>query len=212
MQLVGVTALFISSKYEEIYPTSIIEFVYIAADTYTTRQICEKEMDILRLLDYQLGKPYPLTFLRRYSKLMGTTTQTHNLAKYFIELSYLSTECRSLLPSQLAVGALVLAARVITRRDVALIWNSLMEDHTWYTTRRAAVFAEEVLKQILHYYQVLNKNSRYPSITEKYTTGFQGVAAYPRLSGRLEIFAAKSERRPHEISASLCLKSCDSVM
>lgn len=219
LQLVGVTAMFISSKYEEIFPSSVIQFVYIAADTYTIEQICQKEIDILRLLNYQLGKPYPLIFLRRYSKLMSTTTQAHNLAKYFIEISYLSTECRSLLPSQLAVGALVLAARVTTRRDnMALIWSDVMENYTWYTSGRAAIFAEEVLQQILYYYQVLNKNSRYPSIPEKYSNGFQSVATYPRLSSRLEILATKSERRTErrqaEQSTTLVLKekSHDLVM
>ena len=36
LQLVGVAAMFLASKYEEIYPPSIQDFAYIAANTYTT--------------------------------------------------------------------------------------------------------------------------------------------------------------------------------
>ncbi len=194
LQLIGITAMFIASKYEEIYPTTIGEFVFIAANTYTGEQIRQKEIDILRSLDYQLGKPYPLTFLRRYSKLMSTTAQNHNLAKYFVELCYLSTECRSLLPSQLATGALVLAARVTSRRDVALIWSGHMELYTCYTHKTATVLAEEVLRQVLHYYHVFHKISRFPSTTDKYTDGFQGVAVYAKLSSKLEGLATKAVR------------------
>ena len=37
LQLVGVTALFLASKYEEMYPPEIGDFVYITDKTYTDR-------------------------------------------------------------------------------------------------------------------------------------------------------------------------------
>ena len=192
LQLVGVSALFIASKYEEICPNSVSEFAYITADTYTTEQICEKEREILRKLNYQLGKPTPLTFLRRYSKLMGTTTKTHNLAKYFIELLYLSTDCRGLLPSQCAVGALALANKVLTRgREMAEIWSPVMEDYTWYSHKRAGIFTSRVLEIVLTYYQQWSKDSRYSAIREKYSNGFQRVASSLVLSNLLELVSRK---------------------
>ena len=39
LQLVGVTAMFIASKFEEIYPPSVSEFAYITADTYSAERI-----------------------------------------------------------------------------------------------------------------------------------------------------------------------------
>ena len=184
----GVTALFLASKYEDIYPPSITEMIYVSADTYTNQQVRQMEIDILRVLDYQLGRPTPLTFLRHYSKLMGTTTLVHNLAKYFIEASYLSPECRALLPSQCAVGALVLASKVLTRRGVASIWSPLMENYTWYSHRRAAVFAEKVLGNVMSYYSFSQRESgsRYEAVMEKYTNNFNSAAAHPRLFQKLQ--------------------------
>lgn len=186
LQLVGITALFIAAKYEEIYPCSIEELAYVAADTYTTSEIRRRERDILLKLDYQLSKPIPLVFLRRYSKLLSTTTHIHNLAKFFIEVSYLSTECHSLLPSQCAAGALALAATVTTGDDVAIIWGPTMQRFTWYSSERVSIFLKDMLRQVNSYYQLCKQSSRFGFIRNKYTQNYHGVAGTPQLQHTLE--------------------------
>lgn len=69
LQLVGVTAMFLASKYEEMYPPEISDFAYVTDRAYTTAQIRDMEMTILRTLKFQLGRPLPLQFLRRASKI-----------------------------------------------------------------------------------------------------------------------------------------------
>lgn len=69
LQLVGVTAMFIAAKYEEMYPPEISDFAYITDHAYTTAQIREMEMTVLRVLDFNLGRPQPIQFLRRASKV-----------------------------------------------------------------------------------------------------------------------------------------------
>lgn len=49
LQLVGVTALFIASKYEELYPPEVKDFVYITDDTYTQKDVLKMEMHILKV-------------------------------------------------------------------------------------------------------------------------------------------------------------------
>ena len=39
LQLVGITAMLIASKYEEIYPPSVEDFVYISDNAYTREQV-----------------------------------------------------------------------------------------------------------------------------------------------------------------------------
>ncbi len=152
------------------------------------------EVDILRMLNYNLGRPHPLTFLRRYSKLMGTTKLIHNLAKYFIEASYLSVECRSLLPSQCAVGALALAAKVRTDENVAAIWSPVMENFSWYSHNRVVVFAEQVLKNVMSYNSLCSNGSgsHYEAVKEKYASNcYEAVTTQPWLLERLEALAKK---------------------
>jgi len=109
LQLVGIAALFRAVKYAEIYldQLELDHGLLLHGSRHVHhRQIRQKEADILHKLDYQLDRPHPLTFLRHFSKLMGTITQVHNFANFFIEACYMSSESRGLLPSQLALGAL----------------------------------------------------------------------------------------------------------
>lgn len=69
LQLVGVTAMFLASKYEEMYPPEISDFAYVTDSAYTTAQIRDMEMTILRVFKFRLGRPLPLQFLRRASKI-----------------------------------------------------------------------------------------------------------------------------------------------
>lgn len=75
LQLVGVTAMFLASKYEEMYPPEISDFAYVTDRAYTTAQIRDMEMKILRVLKFKLGRPLPLQFLRRASKICEVCRQ-----------------------------------------------------------------------------------------------------------------------------------------
>ena len=68
LQLVGVTAMLVASKYEEMYSPEVGDFAYITDNAFTKVQILEMEEMILRCLKFELGRPLPLHFLRRASK------------------------------------------------------------------------------------------------------------------------------------------------
>lgn len=68
LQLVGGTAMYLASKFEEIFPPEIAEFAYITDDTYTKLQIVQMERLILKVLDFNLAAPTAHNFLLRYLK------------------------------------------------------------------------------------------------------------------------------------------------
>lgn len=68
LQLVGVAAMFVAGKYEEMYCTEIGDFVYITDKAYSKLQIRQMETKMLHTLDFYLSYPLPLHFLRRNSK------------------------------------------------------------------------------------------------------------------------------------------------
>ena len=82
LQLVGVAAMLVAAKYEEIYAPEVKDFVYITDRAYTEREILKMEIKILSVLNFDLGRPLPLHFLRRASKAGGVEAITHTLAKY----------------------------------------------------------------------------------------------------------------------------------
>ena len=68
---VGVTAMLIASKYEEIWAPEVKDFVYISDRAYTREQIICMEKLMLNTLGFRLTLPTPYNFLGRYLKAAG---------------------------------------------------------------------------------------------------------------------------------------------
>lgn len=69
MQLVGIAALLIATKYEEIYPPTVKEFIYLTDDTFTRKEVLEMERKILFNIDFGITETSSYRFLERYSKI-----------------------------------------------------------------------------------------------------------------------------------------------
>jgi len=107
-----VSALYIASKYEEIYAPGISDFVYISDYTYTTAEILKMERDILRKLDFGLGRPSALHFLRRNTKAAAGNAKQHTMAKYFIELALVEYSFAHYDPSLMAAASTYLSLKL----------------------------------------------------------------------------------------------------
>jgi len=68
LQLVGVSAMFLAAKIEEMYAPACADFVYITDNAYTEQEIKAQELKVVRALEFNLSQPVSLNFLRRYSK------------------------------------------------------------------------------------------------------------------------------------------------
>ena len=134
LQLVGVAAMLVAAKYEEIYAPEVKDFVYITDRAYTEREILKMEISILRVLKFDLGRPLPLHFLRRASKAGSVESVTHTLAKYIMELSLGSYNMVSVSPSMLASAALALSLKLLdTGSSFAEVWTETLEHYTRYS-------------------------------------------------------------------------------
>ena len=86
LQLVGITALFIAGKYEEIYPPHIKEFSDVTDKTYSKYEILQMESNILLALQFNLTFPTSYRFLQRYFMILKVeeNSQIQNLSEYLI--------------------------------------------------------------------------------------------------------------------------------
>lgn len=134
LQLVGVTAMLIASKYEEIYAPEVKDFVYITDKAYTDKQIMEMELKVIKSLKFNLGRPLPLHFLRRASKAGEVEAVTHTLAKYIMELSLTDYSLVAEPPSRLAASALALAVRILEPGLTSMteVWTPSLKYYTQY--------------------------------------------------------------------------------
>lgn len=177
LQLVGVTAMFVASKYEEMYVPAIDDFVYMTDNTYTKAEIRQMEISILRTLDFMFGKPLPLHFLRRFSKAGQADPKQHTLAKYFMELSLHCAEFSSLDPSYLAACALCLSFKLLKGSE----WNRTMEFYSSYKQEVLWSGMHKIAKLILKSSEL---DYRYRAATNKYgTSKFLRISLLPELTG-----------------------------
>jgi hypothetical protein len=104
--------MLIASKYEEIYPPYIKDFVYITDKAYTREQILAMEAEILSALDYNVTSPSSFAFLQIYSRLAGLSEQDFMLTHYIIELSTIEYKMIRYSPSLITAAALYLTNKI----------------------------------------------------------------------------------------------------
>jgi G2/mitotic-specific cyclin 1/2 len=113
LQLVGVTAMFIASKYEEVLSPHVQNFRHVADDGFTEEEILSAERFVLQALNYDLRYPNPMNFLRRISKADSYDVQTRTVGKYLLEISCLDHRFLEFPPSQVSAAAMFLARLVL---------------------------------------------------------------------------------------------------
>lgn len=115
LELVGVTAMFIAAKYEEVFSPHVQYFRHVADDGFTEEEILRAERFILSTLDYNLSYPNPMNFLRRISKADQYDFQTRTFAKYLMEISLLDHRFLEYLPSHVGAAAMYMARMMLDR-------------------------------------------------------------------------------------------------
>jgi hypothetical protein len=129
LQLVGVTAMFIASKYEEVLSPHVQNFRHVADDGFTEEEILSAERFVLAALNYDLSYPNPMNFLRRISKADNYDIQTRTLGKYLLEIGCLDHRFLAHPPSQVAAASMYLARLVLDRGP----WDSILTHYAGYS-------------------------------------------------------------------------------
>ncbi|KAJ3593000.1 hypothetical protein NHX12_005338 [Muraenolepis orangiensis] len=184
LQLAGVTAMLVASKYEEMYSPDVADFAYITDNAFTKAQILQMEMLILRCLNFDLGRPLPLHFLRRASKAANSNVEKHTLAKYLMELTLVDYDMVHYRPSEIAAASLCLA-------------QLLLEDLPWSPTQHHyAAYDEDHLKPIM---QHLAKNvvtinegkTKFQAVKNKYSSSkLMKISLIPQLKSSVVLSLA----------------------
>lgn len=140
LQLVGLTAMLIAAKFEETWAPEINDFVYMSDKAYTSKEVLAMECRMLQKLDFRLGRPLPLHFLRRNTQAASQILDQvdvlhHTLSKYLMELTLPEYSFCHYLPSELAAAALCLSLRILDENDMdgSKLWNHSMVYYSGYT-------------------------------------------------------------------------------
>lgn len=135
LQLVGVVAMLIASKFEEIEPPTVDEFVYITDNAYTRNEVLSAECTMLAELGFEIVVPTAWHFLSRFVRVYPMDIRGKALARYLLELALIDVKTMHYMPSELAAAAVLQS-------------NSLLgENDPWPTTLASAARHSKVSLQ-----------------------------------------------------------------
>lgn len=129
LQLVGVTAMFIAAKYEEILAPSVEEFVFMTERGYTKEEILKGERIMLQTLDFKVSHYCsPYSWMRKISKADDYDLQTRTLSKFLTEVTLLDYRFLRVKPSLVAAIGMYTARRMLGGDWVSVpsLWHGVI--------------------------------------------------------------------------------------
>lgn len=129
LQLVGVTAMFIASKYEEILAPSAEEFVFMTENGYTKEEVLKGERIVLQTLEFNISHYCsPYSWMRKISHADDYDIHTRTLSKFLAEVTLLDHRFLRAKPSTVAAVGMYTA-----RRMLGGDWNDAFVFYSGYT-------------------------------------------------------------------------------
>lgn len=129
LQLVGVTGMLIASKYEEIMPPTVDEFVYITDNTYNRDDLLKLEGVMLNTLRFEITAVTIADFLPRFLLAANADHRLAYLAHYIVELTLQDYHFLNFLPSMMAASAVALALHTVGLPA----WSPTLQYYTRYS-------------------------------------------------------------------------------
>ena len=109
LQLVGVTALLLACKYEEIYPPEVRDCVYITDRAYTSTEVLDMEQDIVHKLGFKMSVPTAYPFLQRFFTVVKASKLVQHASAYYTERTLQEHDMLKYRPSVICASAIILA-------------------------------------------------------------------------------------------------------
>lgn len=173
LQLVGMAAMLIACKYEEIWAPEVNDFIEIADCAFNRHQILVAEKAILNSMQWNLTVPTPYHFLLRFAKAAGSADeQLQHMIYFFGELALMDYGMVTTYPSTVAACA-VYAARLTLKKSP--LWTETLKHHTGLHERQLMEGARMLLRS-----HATAPDANLKTVYEKYAVErFGRVALHP---------------------------------
>lgn len=112
LHLLGLGALMIASKVEEIHPILLSDLLQISNNSFSENEMLRVEKVILAALDHRLCIPTPVSFTTLFTTCGNFDVITTMVVNYLVELSLCSYAMTKFLSSEIAASAVYLAAEM----------------------------------------------------------------------------------------------------
>jgi G2/mitotic-specific cyclin-B, other len=146
LHILGVSALLIATKYEEIYPPDMKDLLQVSENKFTRAEVLQMELDILSVLEFQVTAPSAYRFLERMHQIAPLSLASDEIvfffAQYIQEISLLDASLLKYRPSEIAAASLILATKSL--KPEVQVWTSDIEQWTGMLYSELSDIAEDV--------------------------------------------------------------------
>lgn len=140
LQLVGVAALMIVGKYEEIYPPSVKDYVAVCDNAYNKQEILAMESEMLLAFNFDLNKTCSFVFLEFFRQKTNIEDRSFAFCRYLLETALLDVAHLRFSSSLLAAGAIFLVNKIFKREA----WPGSLEIASGIPEGAAKACAKEI--------------------------------------------------------------------
>ncbi|KAL1561497.1 G2/mitotic-specific cyclin-2-like [Salvia divinorum] len=169
LQLVGITALLLACKYEEVSVPVVEDLVLITDRAYSRKEVLHMEKLIANTLQFNMSLPTPYVFMRRFLKAAQSDMKLELVSFYILELSLVQYEMLRFPPSLLASAAIFTAQCTLTQCEM---WSKTCGKHTSYS--------KDELMECARLMATLHQNAgngKLIGVYKKYSTSKYGYTA-----------------------------------
>ncbi|KAK6924565.1 Cyclin, N-terminal [Dillenia turbinata] len=172
LQLVGLVAMLLACKYEEVIVPIIGDLILISDKAYTRNEVIDMERTMLNTLQFNLSVATPYIFMKRFLKAAQSDKKLEILSLFMIELCLVEYEMLKFPPSLIAAAAIYVAHCTLYGFKQ---WSQTCE---WYCS-----YSED---QIMQVFSASSLSSNHPlglRDTARLIVGFHQKAANGKLTG-----------------------------
>lgn len=173
LQLLGIAALLISCKAQEIYYPQLYELIDITDGAYVKEELVEMEKHILRILNFNIISPTAIEFYNIISKAFNFDQKQYFLGKYFMESSLIDYQMIKYSASVIGVSCAYVVMKFCGVNNYKCLYskNVIKEECPQKTIKEAA-------REICHLVKNLS-NSTLKAVRDKYSLQqFMNVAQF----------------------------------
>ncbi|KAI9483622.1 MAG: cyclin-like protein [Benjaminiella poitrasii] len=162
LQLVGITAVYIATKFEESHCPNLKDFLFMVDNAFKRDDVLKAEKLILDAIDFRLCFANPIDFYRRIcAEDKRCDLHCQLLAMYFMEVGCVNHAMLGIRPSKLAAASLWLSKKMLRKGS----WTAQLT--------KASGYSSDDLREVV--LQLLNFLAQ-PSVPESLFRKWSGVS------------------------------------
>lgn len=169
LQLVGVTAMLLACKYEEVSVPVVEDLILISDKAYSRKEVLDMEKNMVNALQFNLSVPTPYVFMRRFLKASQCDRKLELLAFFIIELCLVEYNMLKFPPSLLAAAAIYTAQCTLSGTKQ---WSKTNEWYTGYSEQQLT----ECSRLMVNFHRIAG-TGKLTGVHRKYCTSKFGYAA-----------------------------------